>query len=176
MVPSTSSSSQVRPSLSAPSTTGKAIELLPTASFVHVPHSYGRSPLPRIYTLDPSYRFGPLPPLPTKILGSEPFSFIHASFSHVHVTYSTTSVIQVSSWTRIHFPVLFLFPSSSKSPISTLPSRREVHQNDRRDNSEVDVPDWDDRVNSFVYKLWMERLTVIVVGRIEVHISFIIWA
>ena len=59
---------------------------------------------------------------------------------------------------------------SSESPI-TLLERGEAHQNEEGENSEVDVPDWDERIDSVINKPWVERMTVRVVECIEVSIS-----
>lgn len=58
----------------------------------------------------------------------------------------------------------------SDSPV-TLPERGEVCKNEEGINSEIDLPDWDDRVDSLINKPWVEQMTVIVVGRIEVSVS-----
>lgn len=57
----------------------------------------------------------------------------------------------------------------------TLPERGEVHQNKEANNSEVDIPDWDERTDSLSNKPWLERMTMIVAGRIEVRISSRMW-
>ena len=55
---------------------------------------------------------------------------------------------------------------------AALPEMGEVLQNEEgNNNSEVDIPDWDDRVNSSINKAWVEWMTVIVVGCIEVSVS-----
>ena len=54
---------------------------------------------------------------------------------------------------------------------ATLSERGGVHQNEEGNNSEVDLPDWDDRVDSLINKPWVERMTVRVAGRIEVSVS-----
>ena len=58
----------------------------------------------------------------------------------------------------------------SESPV-TLLERGEVHQNEEGDNSEVDVPDWDERIDSVINKPWVERMTMRVVECIEVSTS-----
>ena len=55
--------------------------------------------------------------------------------------------------------------------LSTLPERGEVHQNEEGNDVEVDIPDWDERIDNLINKSWVDRMTVIVVGRIEVSIS-----
>ena len=60
-------------------------------------------------------------------------------------------------------------PSDSAA---ALPEMGEVLQNEEGNNSsELDIPDWDDRVDSLINKAWVERMTVIVVGHIEVSVS-----
>ena len=54
---------------------------------------------------------------------------------------------------------------------STLPERGEVHQNEEGNGIEVDIPDWDELIDTLTNKSWVDRMTVIVVGRIEVSIS-----
>jgi len=52
----------------------------------------------------------------------------------------------------------------------TLLKRGGVHQNKEGYNSEVDIPDWDDHTDSFINKLWVEWMMMIVVGCIYVSI------
>ena len=54
--------------------------------------------------------------------------------------------------------------------LSTLPERGEVHQNEEGNDVEVDTPDWDERINTLANKRWVDQMTVIVVGHIEVSI------
>ena len=53
----------------------------------------------------------------------------------------------------------------------TLPEKGEVCQNEEGCNIEVDIPDWDERLDTLINRSWVDRMTVIVVGRIEVSIS-----
>jgi len=57
------------------------------------------------------------------------------------------------------------------SPVN-LPERGEVHQNEEGNNiiEAVDIPDWDEHVNTLINKSWVDQMTVIVVGCIEVSI------
>ena len=50
---------------------------------------------------------------------------------------------------------------------------RGVYQNEEGSDSEVDLPDWDDRVDSLINKPWVERMARAVAGRIEVSVSSI---
>ena len=59
-------------------------------------------------------------------------------------------------------------PNDSRS---TLPERGEVHQNEEGNDIEVDIPNWDERVDTLINKSWVDRMTMKVVGRIEVSIS-----
>jgi hypothetical protein len=52
---------------------------------------------------------------------------------------------------------------------ATLPERGEVGQN--KEGHNVDIPDWDEHVDSLVNKGWVDWMTVIVAGCIEVSIS-----
>jgi hypothetical protein len=52
---------------------------------------------------------------------------------------------------------------------ATLLERGKVDQNEEGHN--IDIPDWDEHVDSLVNKGWVDQMTVIVAGCIEVSIS-----
>lgn len=56
--------------------------------------------------------------------------------------------------------------------LSTLPERGEVRQNEEGNNIDVDIPDWDERIDTLINRSWVDWMTLIVVGRIEVSITF----
>jgi len=55
--------------------------------------------------------------------------------------------------------------------LSTLPERGEVHQNEEGNNIEVNIPDWDECIDTLINKSWVDWMTLTVVGRIEVSPS-----
>ena len=50
----------------------------------------------------------------------------------------------------------------------SLPRRGDVHENDEGQDEKIDVPDWDHRVDLVTNKPRIERVTRMMVGRIEV--------
>ena len=56
-------------------------------------------------------------------------------------------------------------PSQGKD---SLPRRGDMHKNDRGQDEQIDARDWDDRVDSVTIKPWIEKVTGMMVERIEV--------
>ena len=52
--------------------------------------------------------------------------------------------------------------------LSALPERGEVRQNEEGNNIDVDIPDWDERIDTLINRSWVDRMTM----RIEVSIAF----